>query len=229
MLTSEPGPDRVRVGGLKRLRLLTRHARDALALRVWSTDESSCSSAWELELPASRLTLVVSPEPSRGFSGEGNVLSDVADESIVAAAERLRPVVQDSADVDASVLASQAGLDRSTVLRALNVLASSGVVGYDIGSARFFARQLPFDSDAMALLHPRLQGARSLGSAAVVVLERQPHCTVAAVTGRNATYIVRSTASETSCTCPWFEKHGSSRGPCKHALAVQMFDAEPLP
>lgn len=226
-LADRPGSGCVRIGGLERMRLLTRHASHATALRVWSTDEEpSCGSAWELEVPASRLTLVLSPEPGRGFSGEGNVLRDVVDTATVEAAEVLRPLVQRAHDVDTSELATQTAIDRTTVGRALNVLASSGVVGYDVGSARFFARQLPFDADAMALLHPRLRGAQALGSAAIVILECQSDVKVTAVAGRSATYIVRSTATETTCTCPWYEKHRGTRGPCKHVLAVELFDAD---
>ncbi|HND54204.1 MAG TPA: SWIM zinc finger domain-containing protein, partial [Pirellulaceae bacterium] len=28
------------------------------------------------------------------------------------------------------------------------------------------------------------------------------------------------------CTCPWFAKHGTARGPCKHILAVQLLREE---
>jgi hypothetical protein len=227
LLTTGPGPGTVRIAGLERLRLLANHARDANGLRVWSSDdEVAGSTAWELELPDSRLTLVLSPQPSRGFSGEGNVLRDVVDDAVVELAETLRPLVAGAASIDTSVLASKVGSERENVSRALNALASSGVVGYDLSTSGFFGRELPFDGDAMALLHPRLQGARSLGADAVVVLEQRPESRVAAVTGRNAEYIVRMADGEASCTCPWFEKHQGSRGPCKHVLAVELFVAE---
>jgi predicted nucleic acid-binding Zn finger protein len=74
------------------------------------------------------------------------------------------------------------------------------------------------------LLHPRLQGAQSLGPDAVVILERTATTTVAAVTGRSANYVVRAWGAERSCTCPWYEKHAGSRGPCKHVLAVELFE-----
>jgi hypothetical protein len=31
------------------------------------------------------------------------------------------------------------------------------------------------------------------------------------------------------CTCPWFAKHESARGPCKHILAAQIFVEETDP
>jgi predicted nucleic acid-binding Zn finger protein len=81
---------------------------------------------------------------------------------------------------------------------------------------------LPFDADAMALLHPRLHGARSLGPDAVVILERTAATTTAAVTGRTSNYVVRASGVERSCSCPWYEKHAGSRGPCKHVLAFEL-------
>ena len=30
-------------------------------------------------------------------------------------------------------------------------------------------------------------------------------------------------ASGWSCTCPWYARHRTERGPCKHILAARMF------
>ena len=34
--------------------------------------------------------------------------------------------------------------------------------------------------------------------------------------------VARDPDGQTRCACAWYLKHGSSRGPCKHALAVQL-------
>jgi uncharacterized Zn finger protein len=38
-------------------------------------------------------------------------------------------------------------------------------------------------------------------------------------------YLVRlsDTGIPDSCTCPWWNKHRGTRGPCKHVLAVRLF------
>ncbi|MET0715558.1 MAG: SWIM zinc finger family protein [Mycetocola sp.] len=224
-LAAAPLPGAVRIAGLERLKLLANHAREARGLRVWATDDDADgATAWELEVPDSRLTLALSPQPNRGFSGEGNVLRDVVDDAVVVLAERLRPQITGVARIDTTELAQQTGEEVEVVNRALNVLASSGVVGFDLSTCEFFSRELPFDADAMALLHPRLQGARSLGPDAVVILERTATTTVAAVAGRTANYVVRASGAERSCTCPWYEKHAGSRGPCKHVLAFELLE-----
>lgn len=218
-LADKPGPGSVRIAGLERLSLLADHARHAQGLRVWSSaDAEPAATAWELDLPASRLTLVLSPAVERGFSGEGGALADVSDPDSVSTAEALRVMLPGSTRLDALELAERTGLAAGLIRRGLNVLASAGAAGYDLSDGAFFGRELPFSPGARALLHPRLRGARALGDEAVVFLEGG----MAAVRGLGATYIVGTEADTYSCTCPWFDRHGSSRGPCKHVLAVQI-------
>src|SRR5262245_36668447 len=69
--------DSLHVGGLRRLRVLEDLARHARTLCVYR-DAATQASAWELDLGEARFHLVLSPEESRGFSGEGQVMSDLA-------------------------------------------------------------------------------------------------------------------------------------------------------
>ncbi len=34
--------------------------------------------------------------------------------------------------------------------------------------------------------------------------------------------IISGEAAVCKCTCPWYNKHGMERGPCKHVLAAQI-------
>jgi predicted nucleic acid-binding Zn finger protein len=34
--------------------------------------------------------------------------------------------------------------------------------------------------------------------------------------------VVRVDPAGYTCSCPWWAKHGGSRGPCKHVLAVHV-------
>ncbi|WP_426503691.1 SWIM zinc finger family protein [Dactylosporangium sp. McL0621] len=44
----------------------------------------------------------------------------------------------------------------------------------------------------------------------------------AAVHSGGTRYTVRDTPAGERCTCQWFARHGLSRGPCKHILAVRL-------
>jgi hypothetical protein len=227
-LAQAPAPGAIRIAGLERLWLLADHARHATGLRVWTSDRDDAPAcAWELDLPGARLTLVLSPEVNRGFSGEGNVLRDVADEAVVRAADALRPLVRGQRAISTADLASGSGLETTVVRRSLNVLASAGCVGYELAGGHFFHRELPFEPEAMAVLHPRLRGALALGAGAVAILERSEGSVLAAVRGVNATYIVRSSGGVEACTCAWYREHGTNRGPCKHVLALGIAGSGP--
>jgi hypothetical protein len=75
--TTRPVAGAVCLPGPERLVTLQRVLRHATALRVYGpvADGAAAASAWEVVLPGMRLTLTLSPDASRGFSGEGGVLS----------------------------------------------------------------------------------------------------------------------------------------------------------
>jgi hypothetical protein len=69
----------VALGGPERLRPLAGVLRHATRLRVYAADaDGPAPSWWELDLPHARLGLGLSPETSRGFSGEGALLTELA-------------------------------------------------------------------------------------------------------------------------------------------------------
>src|SRR5207253_1857247 len=70
--------------------------------------------------------------------------------------------------IDVDRLAADSGLTPSRVRRALVHLGAAGRVGYDLAGGSYFHRELPYDHDALASMHPRLGAARALvGSGAV--------------------------------------------------------------
>ena len=73
-LSAKPGS--LALGGPERLRLFEPLMRHARRLRAWGDD--SGVSAWTLDLPGARFHLVLSPDTWRGFSGEGQVLEELA-------------------------------------------------------------------------------------------------------------------------------------------------------
>ena len=183
--------DGVQAGGLHRLGVLVDAANDATELVVYGDEHGS--SAWELVLPDARFVMVLSPSAERGFSGEGRLLFDLAGSQLEAAVASLRAKLR----WQTKIVSDDA--------RALAVLASRGLVGYDLAAGAYFHRELPFSIGDLESLHPRLEAARKL----VETKAEIPYRVVLEDDGY-------------SCTCAWFSKHGQTSGPCKHVLARSM-------
>lgn len=98
-------------------------------------------------------------------------------------------------------------------------LATGGRVGYDLAEAAHFHRELPYDPEAMEAMYPRLGDARALVDGGHVRLLDDLRAEVRSV---GTTYLVRHSAEGDRCTCPWYAKHGTHRGPCEHLLAVRL-------
>ncbi|MEA2609915.1 MAG: hypothetical protein QOJ75_2158 [Chloroflexota bacterium] len=219
----DPGQGAVAVAGLARLRLFDRVARHATSLRVFAAAADG-STGWQLEVPGARLTLVLSPEVWRGFSGEGQALHRLADGGSTAGIAAVRGALGWEPRLDVDALAARTGRSRDDVSAALAALALSGIVGYDLADRGFFRRELPFDASRTERLQPRLRDARRLVERAAVRIESADALGLAAwVAGVGGIeYRVRSSADGWSCTCPWYGRHRGDRGPCKHVLAVQL-------
>src|SRR5207244_3830568 len=134
----------VRVAGIERLLVLEELARHARKLRVYAGDTTE-ASAWELVLDDARFHLVLSPEVWRGFSGEGQVLSELAGDAADEVTYRVRAALRWQSRLDADALARECALERRLVLLALAKLGASGIVGYDLSEGAYFHRELPFD------------------------------------------------------------------------------------
>ncbi|WP_037311942.1 SWIM zinc finger family protein [Amycolatopsis orientalis] len=76
-LTSRSGGDSIPAGGLHRLRVVEPLIRFAKGLTVHTRPDSEVAT-WVLQLERARLAVTLSPEPSRGFSGEGGWLNALA-------------------------------------------------------------------------------------------------------------------------------------------------------
>lgn len=223
-LSSRPGRSSVALSGPDRLRALLPLLRLAERLVVHAPaagDGGPTASAWELWLPSGRLTLTVSAEPSRGFSGEGGLLASLAvaapdDPAAALDALAARPL-SSVADV-----ARHAGLPVDGAARALDVLAASGRVGYDAGWQGFFQRHLPFGA-ALERLNPRLAASQVLLDAAAVSFDGGDGRRAVVSSGDHHQVVLLGPAGGVdgaSCSCPWYARHTGGRGPCKHVLAA---------
>jgi hypothetical protein len=203
-----------------RLAMLRPLARLATRMTAYAAADADGPTAvgWVLDLPGSRFCLTLSPDRSRGFSGEGGLLLDL---------------VSGQAAEDAQILGGAATGERLTLVEAASLLAATeararaamtwlgvhGHVGYDPVDRTFFMRHLPYPDKLLAADPPRLRGARKLADAGRVTLAADGS---ASVISEGREYRSTIGAGDYACTCPWIAKHGSSRGPCKHVLAAAI-------
>lgn len=219
-LTTRPTPEGVPLGGAHRLAPLGPLLRFARTLRAHTGghDPRGAASVWELELEDARLVLTLSPAPNRGFSGEGRVLWDLASEGAARDADLVSALLAFEPRIDVDRLAVDAAISPDRVRRALGWLAAAGRVGHDVAEGAYFHRELPYDADRLVAQHPRLRDAAGLVADGAVRLDGDR----ALVHSGGSDHVVSRTVEGDRCTCPWWARHGGSRGPCKHVLAVQL-------
>ena len=221
-LTTRPGSQAVCIAGAQRLRALEPMIRFATSLRAYGPAIDAATdgapSAWELTMHDARIVVVLSPEVSRGFSGEGGVLFDLSDDHGSKDADVVSMLLAWEPRIDVDRLAAEGAITPERVVRALAHLGSAGRVGYDLGEGAYFHRELPYDPATLATLHPRLREARKLvDQGGVLVVDGG-----IIVRSGEATYNVTLTTDGGRCTCLWWGKYRGTRGPCKHVLAATM-------
>jgi hypothetical protein len=204
------GPERLRV-----VEPLTRFIR---GLRVYCAAEgATAASAWEFTLNGARFVVILSPEVNRGFSGEGAVLADLADDRTELDADLIGALLAWQPRIDVDALAADTALSGERVLQGLGRLAAAGRVGYDLEEGGYFHRELPYDPALVERMHPRLRDAKVLVDA--VTFTEDGAVVNSGGTGHRVT---GKADGGFRCTCPWWGRHRGERGPCKHVLAVEM-------
>lgn len=206
----------VPINGAHRLRVLEILLPKARALDVYVNHQNR-ASAWVLNCDDQRLTLVLNGDPWRGFSGDGGLLSDLAASTKTAVAA-VRAQLDWQPQINEAQVAETTGLPRTQVDAALGQLAAMGLVGFDLERKAYFHRVLPFDLDRIEKMNPRLKSAHSLVESGAVQLVGD----AAEVASTGVIHHVTQDQTGWRCTCPWFSKNGTLRGPCKHVLAVEM-------
>jgi hypothetical protein len=211
-------PGSLPLPGSLRLRAVHRVAR--FATRLTASVSPAGTTAWRLDIPGGSVTLLLTAGAWRGFSGEGSLLELLAHPDAEAAGRLLLEHLAWEPLVDPDGLAETAGLDRRAVDAGLAWLAASGRLGYDLGEAQWFHRELPVDAELVLRTSPRLRSARKLVEDGGL---RSTGHEVWAVRGSAAEeYDVRRQGERWACTCAWEQEHHGTRGPCKHVLAVLL-------
>lgn len=212
------------IPGLHRLSALRRLLTHVRSLTVYGPGAAVEGAVLvEAELPAARLTLGLTQEAWRGYSGEGSLLEGLAGPSAAEDADLVCALLAFEPVIDVPRLMRDAALAEGRVRSALAILAASGRVGWDAHDAAYFHRELPTDTSRAERDNPRLRAARALAAAGAV---RGDADGAWLVRSGDDDYVVRLAAGADSCTCRWFLRHGGDRGPCKHVLAVRLARGE---
>jgi len=209
-------PGGVRVAGLNRLSALKRLLTLVTGLTVYG---SAGGSAVEVQLPGARVLIALTEEATRGYSGEGALLESLATPTVLDDAALVSAVLAYEPVIDIDRLARETALAPAAVRDALAVLAASGRVGWDPREGAHFHRELPDDPDRVERDNPRLARARGI-AAREGAIRRDGDALL--VDGGNGIHRVSDGARGRMCTCTWYLRHGSGRGPCAHMLAIDL-------
>ncbi len=216
----------VRVGGMARLRLLEGLLPYCDQLKVYQAPagESAC---FVMDFGKMRLTLALSPDNARGFSGEGNVLenmiSDVPNEWIYG----LNSLMKSNELFNPSLLSIENDIDFATMDVLTASLSSIGLLGFDMHSRQHYYRRLPFKTERILSLNPRLKNAKKLvATSGIQFIRREDYYIEAKVEGSDVKHTVVIEGDKARCTCNWYTNHQGKRGLCKHILAVKMLNEE---
>jgi len=147
------------------------------------------------------------------------VLEALAGDDVADDAGLISGLLSWDSTIDVDRLATEVALPVARIRAALTQLGTAGRVGFDVAEAAYFHRVLPYDPERIGRLNPRLVGAHQLVESGAV----DRGADAAWVRSGDERYQVRLVDGQAvSCTCPWWARHRGERGPCKHALAVQM-------
>lgn len=214
--------DSVRIGGVQRLRLLEGILSIVDKIFVYeSSDKQTCSIV--CEFGKMQLLMAFSPDSYRGFSGEGNVLETMTENLPIEWVYGLNSLLKSNEMFDPTMLSIENDIDFGTMDNLTSNLSSMGLLGYDLSEKAHFYRRLPFKTERILSLNPRLKNAKKLiDNEEVEITERRADYIEAKVKGSGVVHKVIIDSNSQKCTCDWFTAYQGKRGICKHILAVKM-------
>ena len=214
--------DSVRIGGVQRLRLLEGILAIVDKIFIYeSSDKQTCSIV--CEFGKMQLLMAFSPDSYRGFSGEGNVLETMTENLPIEWVYGLNSLLKSNEMFDPTMLSIENDIDFGTMDNLTSNLSSMGLLGYDLSEKAHFYRRLPFKTERILSLNPRLKNAKKLiDNEEIEIVERKVNYIEAKVKGSGVVHKVIIDNELQRCTCDWFTAYQGKRGICKHILAVKM-------
>lgn len=222
MFSTLETPESVRIGGIHRLRLLDNLLPIAEKTYIHESADKQ-TFAIVCEFGKMQLLMAFSPDAYRGFSGEGKVLEQMTEDIPMEWVYGLNSLLKSNETFDPTLLSIEHDIDFGTMDQLTSSLSSIGLLGYDVMDRNHFYRQLPFKTERILSLNPRLKNAKKLVEAAEVqLLKKDDTLLEANVKGTNVWHKVVIGPEGHRCTCEWFTTYQGKRGICKHILAVKM-------
>lgn len=214
--------DSVRIGGLQRLRLLEGVLPFAEKAFIYeSPDKQACAVV--IEMGKMQMLMAFSPDSYRGFSGEGKTLENMIQDVPLEYVYALNNVLRANESFNPNILSIEHNIDFDTMDHLTSSLSSMGLLGFDLQTNQHFYRRLPFKTERIISLNPRLKNANKLlDNNQVEIVKSSFGITEAKVKGTDVTHTVIIEPEKSRCTCDWFTKYQGDRGICKHILAVMM-------
>ena len=214
--------DSVRIGGVHRLRLLEGILAIVDKIFIYeSSDKQTCAVV--CEFGKMQLLMAFSPDSYRGFSGEGNVLETMTENLPIEWVYGLNSLLKSNETFDPTMLSIENDIDFGTMDNLTSNLSSMGLLGYDVTQKAHFYRRLPFKTERILSLNPRLKNAKKLiENENIEIIKRSSNSIEALVKGTGVTHKVVIDEHTQKCTCDWFTAYQGKRGICKHILGVKM-------
>ncbi|CAN5635534.1 SWIM zinc finger domain-containing protein [soil metagenome] len=213
----------VRIGGAHRLRLMEGLLPFLDSLSIYQSADGQ-SAGFVLMLGAQQLVFAFSGDAYRGFSGEGKALEHLIDDLPLELVYGFSNLLKANEAFNPTLLSIEHDIDFGNMNTLTAQLSSIGLLGFDLVGNQHFYRRLPFKTQRILSLNPRLKNARKLvADKDIQIVVRKPNYVEARVKGSGDVFhTVIIDNDQARCTCDWFTNHQSKRGLCKHVLAVKM-------
>ena len=222
MLKQREEKNSVYISGLHRLSALKRIMSYVNAIYFYAPESGEPGQMMlEVCMRGASIILSLTAKSYEGYSGEGALLDSLSDLKILEYADRIDDILNFESRLDLDVMSKSMGMIKKDMNAAIELLAVSGKLGFDVKERAFFHRELPDDPDRVLKDNPRLVGARKLMQETSYVEDDVWHVKSGDTIYR-VIYPTDMRAENAKCTCAWYLKHQNSRGPCKHILAVKL-------
>ena len=222
MLKPKEEKNSVYISGLHRLSALKRIMSNVNAVYFYAPNDGEPGQMMiEVCMTGANITLSLTAKSYEGYSGEGALLDSLSTPKILECADKIDSILNFESRLDIDKISKTIGIVKNDMNDAMELLAVSGKLGFDIRDRAFFHRELPDDPDRVLKDNPRLVGAKKLVEDTEYIDDNIWHVKSGDTTYR-VIYPTDENLENAKCTCTWYLKHQNSRGPCKHILAVKL-------
>ena len=222
ILKSREEKNSVYISGLHRLSAIKKVMSNVNSIFFYAPENGEPGQMMlEVCMTGANITLSLTAKSYEGYSGEGALLDSLSNPKILECADKIDNILNFESRLDIDKISKSIGIVKNDMNDAMELLAVSGKLGFDVREGAFFHRELPDDPDRVLKDNPRLVGAKKLVEDTEYIEDNIWHVRSGETTYR-VIYPTDENLDNAKCTCTWYLKHQNSRGPCKHILAVKM-------